>query len=85
MLFPTPLSVSSAPLSQNFASDIVSDGWGVSLHRFQLVLWTLILSVVFVVEVTSELKMKEFDTTLLTLMGISSGLYVGFKFPEKKG
>jgi hypothetical protein len=27
--------------------------------------------------------MPEFDTTLLGLMGISSGTYIGFKFPEK--
>jgi hypothetical protein len=27
--------------------------------------------------------MPEFDASLLTLMGISSGTYLGFKFPEK--
>jgi hypothetical protein len=28
--------------------------------------------------------MPEFSTTLLGLMGISSGTYLGFKLPEKK-
>ena len=27
--------------------------------------------------------MPEFDASFLTLMGISSGTYIGFKFPEK--
>jgi hypothetical protein len=30
------------------------------------------------------LAMPDFDPTLLGLMGISSGTYIGFKFPEKK-
>jgi len=28
------------------------------------------------------LKLPSFDDNLLILMGISSGLYLGFKFPE---
>jgi hypothetical protein len=28
--------------------------------------------------------MPQFNDTLLTLMGISGGTYIGFKFPEKK-
>jgi hypothetical protein len=33
--------------------------------------------------VARDLVMPDFDTTLLGLMGISSGTYIGFKFPEK--
>jgi len=48
-------------------------------HRFQIVVWTLILGVVLVSEVLTKLAMPVFDTTLLTLIGISSGIYLGFK------
>jgi hypothetical protein len=51
----------------------------IAFHRFQIVVWTLILGVVFVSEVLTKLAMPVFDTTLLTLMGISSGTYLGFK------
>jgi hypothetical protein len=39
----------------------------------------LILGVVFVSEVLTKLAMPVFDATLLALMGISSGTYLGFK------
>jgi hypothetical protein len=51
----------------------------ITFHRFQIVVWTLILGVVFVSEVLTKLAMPVFDNTLLTLMGISSGTYLGFK------
>ena len=46
--------------------------------------WTLILGVIFIGSVYKDLAMPEFNVTLLGLMGISSGTYLGFKFPEKK-
>jgi len=55
----------------------------ITFHRFQIVVWTLILGVVFVSEVFTKLAMPVFDTTLLTLMGISSGTYLGFKVSAK--
>jgi hypothetical protein len=66
-----------------FWRDICDDGEGVSFHRIQVVLWTLALGVVFVWTVAKQLSMPEFPETLLLLMGISSGTYLGFKFPEK--
>jgi hypothetical protein len=51
----------------------------ITFHRFQIVVWTLVLGVVFVSEVMTKLAMPVFDATLLTLMGISSGTYLGFK------
>ncbi len=73
----------SLPVSKNFLLDILSDTNGISFHRFQILIWTLILGVIFLVEVWQNLTMPEFDTTLLTLQGISSGTYLGFKFPEQ--
>ena len=71
--------------SHGFLTDVLTDGMGgVSFHRFQMFAWTIILGIIFVTEVYQELSMPEFSATLLGLMGISSGTYLGFKFPEKK-
>jgi hypothetical protein len=71
------VSKSEGPLK-----DILNDGDGISFHRFQIAVWTLVLGGVFVWGVYRNMSMPEFDASLLTLMGISSGTYVGFKFPE---
>jgi len=70
--------------SQGLLTDIMSDENGVSIHRFQMVAWTVVLTLIFVYEVYKTFSMPEFNNTLLTLMGISSGTYVTLKIPEKK-
>ena len=70
--------------SEGFLTDILSDENGISLHRVQMVGWTLILGLVFIAGVVNKLAMPVFDPTLLGLMGISSGAFIGFKLPEKK-
>ena len=45
--------------------------------------WTLVLGIIFIASVYNNLSMPEFSSTLLGLMGISSGTYLGFKVPEK--
>jgi len=72
------------PTTQHFWLDLVSDSDGVSFHRFQNVVWSIVLGGVFLFQVWQNLAMPEFSATLLTLMGITSGTYLGFKFPEKK-
>ena len=57
---------------------------GAELHRLQMLVWTCILGVIFIVTVWQELAMPTFGTNVLALMGISSGAYVGFKFPERR-
>ena len=74
----------SSGLSAGFLRDILSDNSGYSFHRFQIFAWTIVLGVIFVSSVYNGLTMPEFSTTLLGLMGISSGTYIGFKFPEQK-
>ena len=69
--------------SENFLQDILSDADGVSLHRFQSAAWTIVLGVIFVVEVLTHLTMPQFDTLTLTILGISGGTYLGFKIPER--
>jgi hypothetical protein len=70
--------------SGSFLTDVLSDGAGMSLHRFQMFVWTLVLGVIFCFSVYRRLAMPDFSVTLLGLMGISSGTYLGFKFPEKE-
>jgi hypothetical protein len=78
------LAAPSVPAkSKGFMRDILDDGESISFHRFQIAIWTIVLGTVFVWAVYRNISMPEFDASLLTLMGISSGTYVGFKFPEK--
>jgi hypothetical protein len=74
----------SAGVSKGFLRDILSDASGYSFHRFQIFAWTIVLGIMFVSSVYNNLTMPEFSATLLGLMGISSGTYIGFKFPEQK-
>lgn len=67
----------------DFFRDICDDGTGMSFHRVQVLIWTLLLGAVFVWTVTEVISMPEFPETLLLLMGISNGTYLGFKIPEK--
>ena len=69
--------------SRGFLNDVLSDDYGLSIYRFQLFAWTLVLGVIFCASVYNGLAMPQFSTTLLGLMGISSGTYLGFKVPEK--
>lgn len=75
-----------------FISGLLDDGDGTSFHRFQIFGWTIILGIIFITKViegprsrklSSGLAQPTFDDTFLTLMGISSGTYIGFKFTEK--
>jgi hypothetical protein len=43
-----------------------------------------VFTLIFVVRIHTHLAMPDFDAQLLALMGISSGAYLGFKFPEKQ-
>lgn len=74
----------TAPASAGFLRDILSDSSGYSFHRFQIFAWTIVLGIIFVSSVYNNLTMPEFSTTLLGLMGLSAGTYIGFKFPEQK-
>ena len=79
------LTAEAAPTtSQGFLRDILSDGSGYSFHRFQIFAWTIVLGIIFISSVYNGLTMPEFSPTLLGLMGLSAGTYIGFKFPEQK-
>jgi hypothetical protein len=44
--------------------------------------WTVVLSIVFIKQVYENLAMPEFNTTLMGLLGLSAGTYLGLKIPE---
>jgi hypothetical protein len=77
-------SQQSATVSSGFWRDILSDSSGYSFHRFQIFAWTIVLGIIFLSSVYNRLTMPEFSPTLLGLMGLSAGTYIGFKFPEQK-
>lgn len=74
---------SAMPMTRKFFTDICDDGNGLSFHRIQVVFWTIALGGVFIWSVAKTMSMPSFQDTLLVLMGISNGTYLGFKFPER--
>ncbi len=62
--------------------DLLAEKETVSFHRFQIFVWTIVLGIMFVANVYNELAMPQFSATLLGLLGISAGTYVGFKIPD---
>jgi hypothetical protein len=72
------------PIWRGVLYDLLAENNQISFHRFQIFVWTVIIGVMFVVNVYNELAMPEFSATLLGLLGISAGTYIGFKLPETK-
>jgi hypothetical protein len=68
----------------HFLADILSESGdtGVSVHKFQVFVWTIIVGIIFMVSVINELNMPELNGTLLALMGISSATYIGAKLNQ---
>lgn len=73
-----------APLHTTFFDDLLTDASGIVLHRYQMLAWTVALGFIFVFSTYETLATPDFDANLLTLMGISSGTYIGLKLPEKQ-
>jgi hypothetical protein len=79
---PPELPTPDVPKNEYWWVDILSDANGVSFHRFQVAGWTLVLGIIFVIQVYKVLAMPTFDGSLLALLGISAGTYLGLKIPE---
>jgi len=72
-------------VSEGFFEDILSDANGVSIHRFQNVVWTAIAMVIYLTKVyavKSGCLLPELSQTLLILTGISSATFVALKGNE---
>jgi hypothetical protein len=83
---PGSVAASATPQpTAGFFNDIFSDDQGkITFHRFQIFVWSIVLGIIFLASVYNVLTMPDFPGELLALMGISSGTYIGFKFPEKQ-
>jgi hypothetical protein len=70
--------------TEGFIKDILSDSNSVTMPRFQMFLWTLILGFIFIQKVIYYQQIPEFSETYLVLTGISSGAYVLLKTVESR-
>jgi hypothetical protein len=73
--------------SKQFLTDIISDEKGVSIHRMQNVIWTLVVGAIYIWYVADHAGLPDEKTItpqLLSLMGISTGAYLGLKTVENK-
>ncbi|WP_434627396.1 hypothetical protein [Chromobacterium sp. CV08] len=76
-----------APLgaSRGWLQDVLDDGQGVSVHRYQAVLANLGLGLVFIYKSIALDRFYEIDPMWLGVLGVSSALYVGIKSREGGG
>jgi hypothetical protein len=82
---------------QDFFLDILSDGRGVDVHRFQAVVFNLVFGIWFIVTVLNHLTtcnpavadclntiIPKIENNNLILLGLSSGTYAALKATENK-
>lgn len=74
----------SASPSAGFWLDLLSDSSGLTLHRFQLLTFNIVIGLFFLSYVIQNVEMPAFDGNVLSLLGLSSATYAGFKIPEKQ-
>lgn len=70
--------------SEGFFNDIFSENGAICIHRYQIVVFNLVVGVFFLYNVFSELKMPVLSETILTLLGISSATYASLKAIQVK-
>ena len=68
--------------TRSFLLNIISDEHGISIHRFQNVVFSIAIACYFLFSVVNEKQFPELDGGLMTLMGISSGTYLALKSKE---
>jgi hypothetical protein len=81
---PTGPAVRPGWAAKRFVRELVSDGEGYSIYRFQMLAWTVALIVVFMADVSDDLVMPTFSPELLYLLGLSTGTYVAHRMPEMR-
>lgn len=72
----------------HFLRDILSDATGITVYRYQALIFNLIFSIVFLVEFlenisSNKMEFPVFENETLGLMGISAATYLGMKANEK--
>lgn len=75
--------------SEGFLTDILSDENGLSVHRFQALIFNVAYGLTFVVGVFTDITRPDkvygfptYDSMVLSLLGISSGAYIVMKMNE---
>lgn len=68
--------------SDNFILDILSDENGISIHRFQTVIFNLVFSIWFIKFVVHMKTIPDISDNNLILLGLSSATYIGLKATE---
>jgi hypothetical protein len=68
----------------NFIQDVLSDDEGISVHRYQNLIFTFIFGIIFFYKVLATGNMPNFGPLELSLMGLSTAAYVGLKTSENK-
>lgn len=76
------LTASLNATKDNFVNDILSDENGISVQRFQGLIFNVILGVFFMVKFFTDFKMPDFGTQELALLGVSSSTYIASKINE---
>jgi hypothetical protein len=72
--------------SAGFFEDILSDASGVSIHRFQLLVFNIAFGLAFLLETfkPGSAGFPQFDATTLVLLGVSVGTYTASKALENQ-
>lgn len=70
--------------SKGFLYDILDDGNGISVHRFQALIFNFVFGIIFISKFFHENEIMNFTETQLGLMGISAAAYVAMKANENK-
>jgi len=79
-----PATAQTLPASQGFLTDILSDERGVSVHRLQKVVITVLLGYFFARTVYKTVALPEWTNNETLLLAISSATYLGLKWQENK-
>lgn len=81
---PTITRTQDTDKTQGFFTDILSDADGISVSRFQTLVFNIIYGFAFLAIVYTQHVLFNFQPGTLTLLGISSGAYAALKIPENK-
>ena len=81
---PVPIRHQDLEASKGLLIDILSDEGGISIHRFQSLIFNFVFGLGFITSFCSLVKLEmypfiEFEPWQLTLLGISAAGYLGFK------
>lgn len=68
--------------SVNLFADLISDPTGYRFHRFQLLLWNLLIGAIYVVVVIKHLSLPNLGAGVVMMLGMSASIHLGFSLIE---